>query len=449
VLSVWQHCLSASATIGQLDTAAQQAVVSALVTQQREAEALSLVQQTPELLPHLASLWQQPEGGTASDALLLQALQLCVETRSKAAAAAADKLTGLLLQQGPPAELQHGELCAQLVQLLCNHGSVTAVLQLLTVCLSSSTGTASAGLAAAVANAAVAAVTDGNQQQQKDMLQLLAGNSKQVVVQSALAKALAKPSAAAVGLLLNALQRCSPAQRLGQLLTSEQLGQLCSLVCDSTNSTNSGSLSALPGVYKFARECLAEKELPASAAAQLVGALCKQHPELQPSVAAAHLGMVAVHSEQGHTAGMSTDVADPAAFRQLVQTVASLCYSQVPSAEQVPSSAADFDALEASLAEWVAALPPDAAAASLFAASWHRAQQPGAAVPLLCVELYQRAKSTGDSLVFDLGLAAAAEAAGYTGNWHRGTARLLFSQVLLRDLGKHPYGSRLDLPQTV
>lgn len=98
--------------------------------------------------------------------------------------------------------------------------------------------------------------------------------------------------------------------------------------------------------------------------------------------------------------------------------MASLCYSQVSGAN---SAVSDFDALEASLAEWATALSPEAAAAALFAACWHRAQQPGAGVPLMCLELYQRAKSTGDSLVFDLGLVAAAEAAVHTGNWHRGT----------------------------
>jgi hypothetical protein len=243
-----------------------------------------------------------------------------------------------------------------------------------------------------------------------------------------------------VGLLLSVLQRSSPDQRLGQLLTAEQLVQLCRLVCDNAESNSGGSSGdnsslGLPGVYQFAQECLAAEALPVSAAAQLVGALCKLHPELQPSVTAAHLGVMAGHSEQGHTAGLSA-VADPAAFKQLLQTVASLCYSQVPSAD---SSATDYDALEAPLAEWAAELSAGAAAAALFAAWWHRAQRPGAGVPLLCVELYQRAKPTGDSLVFDLGLAAAAEAAGYTGNWHRGTARLLFSQALLRCLVEHPH----------
>jgi hypothetical protein len=42
------------------------------------------------------------------------------------------------------------------------------------------------------------------------------------------------------------------------------------------------------------------------------------------------------------------------------------------------------------------------------------------AASLLCLELYQRAKVTGDCLVFELGLLAAAEAAQHTGNWHRG-----------------------------
>jgi hypothetical protein len=442
VLSVWQHCRLASATFGQLDTAAQQAVVSALVAQQQETEALSLVQQAPELLPHLASLWQQQQqqrGGAATNsALLLRALQLCVTAGDKPAADAAEMLAELLVeQQDVIAILQEGELCVQLVQLLCLHGMTATALQLLPVCLST-TAVTSAGLAGAVAAAAAAVRDSDSREQQQDLLQLLKGSSKQATVQSALSDALTKPGqAAAVGLLLDALQRSSPGQRLGQLLTSQQLEQLCRLVCDnavsgssSSGSGSSASVSALPAVNHFAQECLAAAALPAPIAAQLVGVLCKQHPELQPAVAAAHLEVVAAQSEQGHTADRTSlataAVADPATLRQLVQTVASLCYSQVTGAN---SPAADLDALEASFAKWAAALSPDAAAAALFAAWWHRAQQPGAAVPLLCLELYQRAKSTGNSLVFDLGLVAAAEAAGLTGNWHRGMSWLLCSQV--------------------
>jgi hypothetical protein len=438
VLSVWQHCRSASAAFGQLDTAAQQAVVSALVAQQQEPEALSLVQQAPELLPHLASLWQQQQQGGAAtaSALLLRALQLCVTAGGKPAADAAEMLAELLVeQQDVTACLQEGKLCVQLVQLLCLHGMTATALQLLPVCLST-TAVTSAGLADAVAAAAAAVCDSNSREQQQDLLQLLEGSSKQATVQSALSDAFTKPGqAAAVGLLLDGLQRSSPGQRLGQLLTSQQLEQLCRLVCDDAvsggrSSGSSASVSALPGVYQFAQECLAAAALPASIAAQLVGVLCKEHPELQPSVAAAHLGLVAAQSEQGHTANrtaLSTaTVDDPSTTRQLVQTVASLCFSQVTGAN---SPAADHDVLEASCAEWAVALSPDAAAAALFAAWWYRAQQPGAAVPLLCLELYQRAKSTGDSLVFDLGLVAAAEAAGFTGNWHRGMSWLLFSRV--------------------
>ena len=107
----------------------------------------------------------------------------------------------------------------------------------------------------------------------------------------------------------------------------------------------------------------------------------------------------------------------------MVQLLADLCYSQIGSSSGSSSSLPnnDFDALEASFAQWASTLSPEAAAAALFAAWVNRGQsRSGAAVPLLCLELYQRAKPTGDSLVFDLGLLAAAEAAQHTGSWHRG-----------------------------
>lgn len=248
----------------------------------------------------MASLWQQQlqqDKSAPTAPLLLQALKLCVAAGSKAAAAAAETLVGLLLQQqDDAASLQEGELCVQLVQLLCLHGRAATALQLLPLCLSSSTEVPSAGRAGAVAAAAAAVVDSSSSEQQQNLLQLLAGSGKQAVVQGALSEAVKKPvPPAAVGLLLNALQRSSPNQRLGQLLTGEQLEQLCRLVCGSASSTNSSSGGSssptpLPGVYQFSQECLAAAALPASAAAQLVNALCRQHPELQPSVAAAHLG---------------------------------------------------------------------------------------------------------------------------------------------------------------
>jgi hypothetical protein len=437
IVLVWQHCLAAggsvSAAIQQLSPTAQQAVAAALVANGQSEPALLLAQDIPALLPYLASLWQQQqmqqeEGHFVDTAVLLQAVQMCVAAGGQQAAGAADTLTGLLLlQQGAAGTWQNGGLPVQLLQLLCAHGKAATALQLLPACLA---GVASgAPAASAIAAVAGAVAQGGDTKQQAKLLQLLATGAEQGTVQAALSQALGQPApAAAVGLLLRALRDSSLEQGLGQLLTSDQLQQLCRLVCsgagDSSNS-NSTLCTGLPSVQQFAYDCLSAQQLPGGVAAELLNALCRQHPELQPSAAAEHLGVGAAPAWSSSTEGNGAAAAsegNTTAVKQLVQLVADLCYMQTDrssSSSSLPSN--DFDALEASFAEWVSALSPEAAAAALFAAWVHRGQRKsGAEVPLLCQELYQRAKPSGDSLVFDLGLLVAAEAGQHTGNWHKG-----------------------------
>jgi hypothetical protein len=429
IVSVWQHCCAAagssSAAILQLNLTAQQAVASALIASGQSEQALQLAQDIPALLPYLASLWQQQQvqrEERLETEVLLQALQMCTAAGSQQAAEAADTLTGLLLQQDASGTWQDGDLPVQMMQLLCTHGKAATVLQLLPACLAGA-GSGSAA-ATAIAAAAGAVAKSGDTQQQAELLQLLATGATQGAVQDALSQALGQPAPAAVGLLLGALRDSSPEQGLGQLLTPNQLQQLSALVCSRAErkGSSSSSLETLPTLRQLVADCLSAHQLPGGVAAWLLNALCRQHAELQPTAAAGHLGEGAspAHSStEGQ--GLAADIkGDTAAVKQLVQLVAGLCYSQTSGSSSSLLNN-DFDALEASSAEWASALSSEAAAAALFAA-WvsHRSQGSGPAVPLLCLELYQRAKPTGDSLVFDLGLLAAAAAAQHTSNWDRG-----------------------------
>jgi hypothetical protein len=428
IVSVWQHCCAAagssSAAILQLCAAVQQAVASALIASRQSEQALQLAQDVPALLPYLASLWQQQQQvqqeGRLETVVWLQALQMCVAAGSRQAADAADTLTRLLLQQDASAGTwQDRDLPVELMKLLCSHGKAATALQLLPACLAATASEVAA--ATAIATAAGAVAESGDTQQQAELLQLLAG-ATQGVVQDALSQALGRPATAAVGLLLHALHDSSPEQGLGQLLTPKQLQQLSALVCSGAEhkgSSSSSSLKTLPTLRQLAEDCLSAHQLPGGVAAQLLNALCRQHTELQPTAAAGHLGVGGspAYSSTERQGLAAAEEGDTAAVKQLVQLVADLCYSQT-SSSSLPSN--DFDAVEASFAEWASALSPDAAAAALFAAWMHRSQGSGPAVPLLCLELYQRAKPTGDSLVFDLGLLAAAEAAQHTSNWDRG-----------------------------
>jgi hypothetical protein len=229
VSAVWQHCCEAAggsaAAFRQLSPSAQPAVLSALVSSQQAEQAVSLVQHSPDLLPHLAELLQQTQqGGQPNDTpLLLQALQLCVSAGDLQAAAAAETLTGLLVQQGSASDALQGELAAGLVQLLCANSKTAAALQLLPALLTGSEAVQGPEAAAALVAAAGAVTTA---QQQTQLLAQLAGADVPGCVQAALSAALAQPAPAAAGLLLRAVQDSRPGQALGTLLTAGQLGQL-------------------------------------------------------------------------------------------------------------------------------------------------------------------------------------------------------------------------------
>jgi hypothetical protein len=189
-------------------------------------------------------------------------------------------------------------------------------------------------------------------------------------------------------------------------------------------------------VQQFADDCLSAEQLSGDIAAQLLTALCSQHPGLQAAAVAAHVSNdAAAQNSTDAPQDRLPDIRDD--IQQLVQLLAALCYSQTTTTTSSSSSnsnssgSIDFDALEASYAEWASALSSEAAAAALSAAWLHRGHSPsssGPAVAMLCLELYQRARGSGDSLVFELGLLAAAEAAKHTGNWHRGRCLWQISQ---------------------
>jgi hypothetical protein len=228
-----------------------------------------------------------------------------------------------------------------------------------------------------------------------------------------------------VGLLLQALQHSSQGQSVAALLQPQQLEQLCELVC--ANGSSSSLTGALPTVEQLAQGCADVTQLSGAAApAQLLNALCRDHPELQPSTAAAALGVVG--------ADLPPSAADTApsipATKRHASTVAALCFNQLAAHRDLSQ---DPDSLDAALSEWVSQLSPQAAAAALLAAGLSLVQPgvlpvaatcvpAGVAVSVLCQRLYMRAKATGDRLVFDLGLVSAAETAAVDGNW--GTGRV-------------------------
>jgi hypothetical protein len=375
IMSVWQDCCAAagssSAAIQQLAPAAQQAVVSALAAEGQSEQALLLTQNAPALLPYLAQLWleqQQQPGSTVDAAVLLHALQVCVAVSGPEAAEAADTLAGLLLQQGTAGNLLEPALTVQLVQLLCLHSRAATALQLLPACLAA----AGAVAAAAIADTAGAVAKGGESQQQVELLQLLVNNAKQGDVQVALSQALAQPAPKAVGLLLRVLQDSSSGVSLGQLLAPGQLEQLCSLVCSSSSSSSSSSsLTALPNVQQFALDCLSAEQLSGSVAAQLLNALCSQHPELQLAAAAGHLSLeAAAQNTTDRPQGGLPDLREDT--QQLVGLLADLCYSQTSSTSQ----GGDLDALEVSYADWASAVSPEAAAAALSAAWLYKGRSP-------------------------------------------------------------------------
>jgi hypothetical protein len=304
-------------------------------------------------------------------------------------------------------------------------------------------GSLFAGDADQAVQAAAAAISkSGTQSQQERFVQLLSGTKDtQQLARAAVSSMLAQraASACAVALLLHSLQGGS-SQR--GLLTQLQpvAGQLCKLVCvSSSNSTRSKEpadpLLCLPSPLALAAECAADSDdtprlLSADTTAQLMNAVAAAHPELQPTPAAAALGALDTSCSHAPAAAAparhateSDAAVDPSSATKVLDK---LCM------QQLQQSDGDISRLH----DWVQSLAPEAAAAILFAV-WHWAQCPQvqaapagqagsaaaaspASVTAVCLELYLRSKLSGDMLVFDIGLMAAADAAATTGDWAKG-----------------------------
>jgi hypothetical protein len=325
------------------------------------------------------------------------------------------------------------------MQLLCKHDRAAGALQLLGVMLDSPAGgTLSPGHAEKTVQAAAVAVSkSGTQSQQERLVQLLSGSkTAQRLARAAVSSMLADGAAPApaVALLLHTLQQQDNSQS-GLLAQMQPVAeQLCKLVCaSSSNSTRSKEpthpLLCLPSPLALAEECASGSALLLSAhlTAQLINSVAGAHPELQPTPAAAALGVLdplydhapAAQSPPRHGSAPDPDALD---LSSATRVVARLCLQQ-----QQQQSDGDASRLH----DWVHTLTPEAAGAALFAV-WHWAQEEAAPAPqagsaavpasvsAVCLELYLRSKLSGDSLVFDFGLMAAAEAAATTGDWAKG-----------------------------
>jgi hypothetical protein len=482
LLQLWQQAVactgSVAAAVDQLGSEAIQHALPALVAAGEQQQALEVVELLPALLPTLAQLWQQQQqeqereqAAPVSIALVVQAFRLCIAAGTAEAADAVEVLLPLLQRaQGgeaasAPATPQDpaGELYVGLLQLVCKYSRPAAAVELFKCAaphlvrqLQAGSGSEPSPTAAASAAAAAVVVimSAGSSQQQQQLVQLLSSRKGDTVLlaQTALGAALTAPtpSAAAVALLLHALQQGGEHQ-LTALLQPAELDRLCTLVCSSSSSSAQEQTALkLPTAAELAAQCTAQfkSERPpvsAATAAMLASTLAANHPHLQPSVAAAALGTMAplAAAASTHSTAAAPAAPPPADAWQVSKVLAQLCFQQLLAGLTPVTSSMDEDAgaicadLEGSLAGWVPALSPAAAAAAMFAVGLHWEQlvtatapagvgtalpeaQMQLAEPVLVLELYQRAKSSGDSLVFDMGLAAAAEAAELTGDWHRG-----------------------------
>jgi hypothetical protein len=469
VLLLWQAA-SVHQQLGtndkKISRAALKAVLSALVSSEQHAAALQLVQQQDSaLLQHLAKLWQQQVPGPN---VLVRALQQLCESGSDntlVGAAAADVavvLLSLLEQQEALQQAVHGQAAVQLVQLLSQHHRLTAALQLTSCMLSSFQAgeveeAVVAGAVAAVAEAAAAAQNHEAQQwrwqQVVELLQQQPADAeqRQAVLLAALDPLLASKQAAAVALLLSALQPGAEEQLpLPALLEPMQLQQLVDLCCKAPSSTaistSSSSVTALPSPLQLAQQCVTSSTTAAAAApsevtVSLLNALAKQHPELQPSAAAAVLGLAS--AEDLESAGADSVVGSSAAQRaellQASKLIAQLCYVRL-----LQHGNAEAEALRDAVSVWVDKLSREAAAAALFS-TWYWSQQDSATaataatagqfadkvaamdasyVGALGLQLYRTArvgKPSLGSLLLDLALAAAAAAA----DWEQGGRHVL------------------------
>jgi hypothetical protein len=459
VLRLWQTAASAQqleTSDKKLSTAALNAVLSALVSCDKHDAALQLVQQQdPALLQHLADLWQHQVPGAD---VLAQALQQLCESGSSslngaAAADVAEVLLGLLEQQQALQRAAQGQAAVQLVQLLGQQHRLTAALQLISCILSSlhASEAEEEVAAAAVAAVAVTAAAEKRQDAQQQVIMLLQqqpadSEQRQAVLLAALNPLLASKQAAAVALLLSALQSGTEEQLLlPALLEQMQLQQLVDLCCNATNSTDSStsssSVTALPSPLQLAQQCVASSTAAAAAPPELtvslLNTLARQHPELQPSAAAAALGLASADDLEsaGADSVIGSSAAQLADLLQASKLIAQLCYVQL-----LQHGNAEAEASKDAVSAWVDKLSHEAAAAALFSTWYWSQQEPAAAaaagpladkvaalqlpaassVGALGLQLYHAArvgKPSLGSLLLDLALTAAAAAA----DWDEGT----------------------------
>jgi hypothetical protein len=484
VVQVWDHYNNAAAATAagavcfvQLHPATQDRVVTALVTTGDDQQAVSLVQEVPQLLPTLAAAWQQL-GKTVEVGLLEDALALAVQEGTQKAAGAAQSLLGLVKGQQVGVEVLRMELAVQLLQLLCKYGKVVTAAGLLPTCLGSPSAVVSFFTAAAkqpteeqiraLAGIGVGMGRDGPLDEKQQQQQLL----------KSLDQLLELGNVTAIGLFwqgLEASRKCIAQESDAVLaaLSKSQQQQILMLCCSSRPSPAAPSFTARQ-LAAEAMQC--SVVLSAESSARLITAVAKDHEELQPCQAAVLLGVVTAEQMMGAGGSSSSgsgrrspgernlvEEVDEAGLAGTLSVIAQLCLVQLGDA----SSSTEVEEV-GNATDWVAryspeALSPEGAAAALFAV-WNGQQQQQqqqqdspaispVAAGVLGLALYHAArkgstlsaaagwtaKPSLDSLVLDLALAAAGEA----GQWEEGKACLL---LLLRALAffMHTGSSRSD-----
>jgi ABC-type transporter Mla MlaB component len=463
VLRVWRYLGKAAAgtaagatgCFSQLSDAAKDVLLAALVRRGKHSTALQLLQDSPASLRQLADLWSVPTPSTwkqypVEPQLVQEALQICCQHGSEAAASSAALLWALLQQQAEQlgfavSSMLTGKAAAQLVRLLGNQGQLAPAQEVYKQCLLPEGTAGKEQSAAALAQLAIAAAAVGMEAQHRSLLKVLigcqhAGNILQAAVLQL--KSVPQPDAAAVALLLHMPAGTSSAcsnQHVVQLLGPEGLQQLCRLMVSTAGYRHSSGsdLLSLPSPLELAAYC---QQLDSAAADKaqdtvvlqvplvidLLNAVAVCHPELQPAEAAAALGLVEAtgaapsRSQQQKKQSQQQQAMPAVAAVHPSHVVAQLCFQMTPQGGTAAGEVRDAAAV------WVSQLSPEAAAAALFA-TWFWAQQeaamagsarqdgPGhstADLSGLWLCLYARVRESGrpsvESLLPDLGLIAAA-----------------------------------------
>lgn len=437
VLQLWHDSKLASGD--QLSSQAQKHLISALITAGELEEALGIVQQVPQQLLHLAQMLQQ-HAINPTDPQMVQLLRLAAQVDSSEAAAAAEVF--LLLLQQKQATLQSDAairaIAVSLVLLCSRHKRLQGADILLKAYV---LGTVDADAAApAVAAFVTAAAPDSSKHSAAvGLFRALGRSMAGTYLPPALGYILSSqhPEPDAAALLLAMMQGSLGEQPLPMLLSQLQLEQLCAFISlqhSTAVHSSTGSASAVDGLptpLQLAVQCVeSDVSVSAAATALLINSLASDAPELQPAAAAVALGLVteaqlaAISADSRHrtAAGVGqqgNDSSHQQAVKVVTKLIARLCYKQLFTATTT-SGSIDADELARSLEGWVPRLSLEGAAAALFAA-WYWAQPTAApaanvhqtAVGVLCLELYQASragKPSLDTLLLDIGLAAAADA---------------------------------------